>query len=126
MDAQHDVLISLIARLMERDAAGALKGELCLLLRELTTFTSDHFKDEEVYMLATGYGKLDTHQLIHRKLLAALSGHVVDFEAGNGRLGNKLVSFLKFWLVAHINGLDSQLARPVTPLSSRAVPRRSS
>lgn len=112
MEEQHEVLLALVARLAVRDAAHALKAELSLLLHELINHTDRHFKDEEAYMQATGYDKLDTHQMIHRELLVTLRRHVSAFEDGDGRLGVKLTSFLKFWLAPHINNVDRQPAAP--------------
>ena len=109
MEAQHEVLASLMRTLAEQDSNGASKGELGALLRHLESFTAGHFKDEEAYMRDLGHPKLDTHQLIHRDLLAMLRRHVDDFEAGDGRLGCKLRSFLIYWLGSHLDGMDRQL-----------------
>jgi hemerythrin len=110
MEAQHEVLASLMRSLAERDAGGASKAELTALLRQLESFTAVHFKDEEDYMLDLGHPKLDTHRLIHRDLLAMLRRHVDEFEAGDGRLGCKLRSYLVYWLGSHLDGMDRQLA----------------
>jgi hemerythrin len=110
MEAQHEVLASLMRTLAERDANGASKGELGALLCQLESFTAGHFRDEEAYMRDLAHPKLDTHQLIHRDLLAMLRRHVDEFEAGEGRLGCKLRGFLVYWLGSHLNGMDRQLA----------------
>lgn len=110
MEAQHEVLASLMRTLAERDADGASKQELSALLCQLESFTAGHFKDEEAYMRDLSHPKLDTHQLIHRDLLAMLRRHVDEFEAGDGRLGCRLRSFLVYWLGAHLDGMDRQLA----------------
>ena len=110
MEAQHEVLAALMHRLAERDSNGASKQELAGLLGQLESFTAGHFKDEEAYMRDLGHPKLDTHQLIHRDLLAMLRRHVDEFEAGDGRLGCKLRSFLVYWLGSHLDGMDRQLS----------------
>jgi hemerythrin len=94
--------------LVQRDAARAPKAELSGLLDTLQEQTEQHFKEEEAYMAATGYAKLDVHQVIHRELLLKLEEHVDRFKAEGERLGAGLLSFLKFWLWAHINGADRQ------------------
>ncbi|MEY4547337.1 MAG: hypothetical protein RL685_3532 [Pseudomonadota bacterium] len=127
MEAQHEVLTSLMRTLAERDANGASKAELSQLLRQLESFTESHFKDEEVYMRDLAHPKLDTHQLIHRDLLVMFRRHVDEFEAGSGRLGNKLLSFLKYWLASHIDGMDRHLAprsRPLRKHPSGQRPKR--
>ena len=109
MEAQHEVLAQLMRSLAERDSDGASRQELAELLRHLESFTAGHFKDEEAYMRDLGHPKLDTHQLIHRDLLAMLRRHVDEFEAGDGRLGCRLRSFLVYCLGAQLDGMDRQL-----------------
>jgi hemerythrin-like metal-binding protein len=110
MDRQHRVLTALIHGLGKRAAQGASKAELSDILEQLSDYTVRHFQVEEAYMEATSYPKLDTHQLIHRDLLLKLREHVSEFEAGSGKLGHRLTSFLKFWLAAHINSVDMYFA----------------
>lgn len=118
MDLQHESLTLLMRTLAQRDAAGASKGELSELLFQLEKDTVEHFRDEEVHMAEIAHPKLDTHQVIHRDLLAMLRRHTVEFESGSGRLGCKLLSFLKYWLGTHIEGMD----REVADAPNRALP----
>lgn len=121
LEAQHEELVSLMAKIIQRDARGALKAELSLLLWQLVIRTEHHFTDEEVYMLDTGYARLDTHQIMHAQLLATLRRHVLDFELGDGRLGTRLVTFLEFWLMTHINGMDKDVTRRASPMPASTV-----
>jgi hemerythrin len=118
MDRQHRFLTALIDGLGKRAAQGASKAELSGLLHQLSDYTVQHFQAEEAYMAATSYPKLDTHQLIHRDLLIKLHEHVSEFKAGSGKLGHRLTSFLKFWLAAHINSVDTYFARHVRQRSA--------
>jgi hemerythrin-like metal-binding protein len=111
MEAQHEVLDWLMSTLAERGAAGAPKAELDQLLRQLENQTARHFAEEEQYMQDLGHPKLDTHQIIHRELLLMLQRHVAEFEAGDGRVGAKLLGFLKYFLGAHLEGMDRHLAQ---------------
>lgn len=118
MDHQHQRLIDVMNRLASRDASGAPKPELQRLLDQLVSVTEQHFRDEEAYMAAKRYPKLDTHRRIHSELVAQLQGHVAAFAAGTvARLNPRFLEFLKFWLAAHIRGIDKQYAEHV-----RAVP----
>lgn len=121
MEAQHEVLDWLMRTLAERGAAGAPRSELEQLLRQLENQTAHHFQEEEQYMHDLGHPKLDTHQIIHRELLSMLQRHVTEFEAGDGRVGPKLLGFLKYFLGAHLEGMDRHLAQ-----YSRALRRPSS
>ena len=106
MDRQHETLVAIMDELERRDAQRAPKEELSALLVRLADCTLQHFEAEEAFMSRTGYPKLDTHCIIHRSLLSALHDHRQTFESGGGRLGHKLLSFMKYWLVAHINSVD--------------------
>jgi hemerythrin len=118
MDRQHRLLIALMNGLAERAEQGASKAELAGLLEQLSDYTARHFQEEEAYMELTRYPKLDTHQLIHRDLLLKLRQHVSEFKSGSGKLGHRLMSFLKFWLTAHINSVDTYYARDARERSS--------
>src|ERR1041384_4446189 len=87
MDGQHDAILSMMVSLHRRDAERAPKAELSSSLNSLRAYTARHFKEEEAYMAATGYCRLDVHQVIHRDLLAKLDEHLEHFERGGGRLG---------------------------------------
>lgn len=111
MDHQHQLLIDVMNRLASRDSRGAPKQELQRLLDQLISVTVQHFRDEEEYMATKRYPKLDTHRRIHSELVAQLQGHVAAFAAGaSARLNPKFLEFLKFWLAAHIRGIDKQYA----------------
>lgn len=111
MDSQHEALVLLMSSLFRRDGERACKAELMTLLETLRESTARHFKEEEAYMAATGYPKLDVHQIIHRDLLLKFDEHIDRFSAGSGRLGAGLLSYLRYWLAAHITGVDRQHGR---------------
>ncbi len=116
LDVEHEELVALMTRIIKRDAESALKAELSLLVRQLLVRTEHHFAEEEAYMRDTGYTRLDTHQIMHTQLLETLRRHVTEFEAGNGKLGTRLITFLKFWLMTHINGMDRDIANRAAPM----------
>jgi hemerythrin-like metal-binding protein len=114
MDRQHETLIGIMNKLAARDAAGAPKQELSGLLAQLAKYTTQHFAQEEEFMASKRFPKLEVHQRIHHELLAQLGEHVTAFQNGAGsRLDEKLLGFLKFWLSAHILGIDKQYAAHV-------------
>jgi hemerythrin len=125
MDHQHQMLIDVMNRLASRDSGGAPKHELQRLLDQLGSVTVQHFRDEEAYMATNRYPKLDTHRRIHSELVAQLQGHIAAFAAGTSpRLDPKFLEFLKFWLAAHIRGIDKQYADHVRPVRDRVPPPR--
>jgi len=111
MDRQHEILVQVMNRIAARSADGAPKPELSRLLQQLLNYTVQHFEDEEGYMASQAYPKLDTHRRIHADLIAQLRGHIASFEArSSAQLDPALLGFLKFWLAAHIQGIDKQYA----------------
>jgi hemerythrin-like metal-binding protein len=122
MDCQHENIIWLMDNLSRRDTERASKAELANWLDTLRECTARHFKEEEAYMAATGYPKLDVHQVMHRDLLIKLDEHMSRFNSGSGRLGVGLLSFLKYWLAAHITGFDRQVHRHAPRRSSAEEP----
>lgn len=111
MDGQHQAIVALMNSLYRLDGERAPKRDLSRLLDTLREYIGQHFKDEEAYMAMTGYPRLDVHQVIHRDLLIKMDGHIHRFKAGNGRLGAELISYLRYWLTAHITGVDRQYAQ---------------
>jgi hemerythrin len=111
MDGQHQAIVALMNSLYRLDGERAPRADLSNLLDTLREYTGRHFKDEEAYMAATGYPRLDVHQVIHRDLLIKMDDHIHRFNAGNGRLGPDLLSYLRYWLTAHITGVDRHYAR---------------
>ena len=111
MDHQHEAIIHVMNRLATRNAARASKEELSTLLLKLSSCALQHFADEEAYMASNAYPKLDAHKRMHTELITQLQGHVEAFEAGtSSRLEAKFFGFLKFWLLADIQGIDRQYA----------------
>ena len=106
MNDEHRELMRLMNRLHELEVAKAPRAELGRALEELGSFTVEHFKHEEEYQASIGYPGLASHQKIHADLLAKFGAHKQDFDEGSGGLGEKFFHFLKFWLSAHIAGVD--------------------
>lgn len=111
MEAEHEVLLQQMETLARRELSGAAKADLSRLLGELDKHIVQHFANEEACMAANDYPRLKAHRAIHEDLLATLRERVGEFEAGDGKLGNRMLSFLRFTLSAHIRGFD----KPYTP-----------
>jgi len=107
MNEEHRWLIGLMNKLHDQVAAGAARDAQGHTLEELAKATMKHFADEEIVMARMGYPKLDHHKKLHQQLLTKFGVHVASFKAG-GALGDPFFHFLKFWLSAHIQGIDMQ------------------
>lgn len=107
MNQQHQVLIGIMNRLHDQFEAGADQAEQAKSLVELAEFTVKHFKEEEQYMAAIQYPTLESHKMIHAKLLEEFDTHKANFEK-TGKLAGAFFTFLKLWLKAHIMGIDKK------------------
>lgn len=109
MNAQHQILIEIMNRLHDQFEAGASQSEQKKTLTELGKFTVKHFEEEEKYMASIEYPAIESHKRIHAELLQQFTDYQQAFEK-TGELSSKFFSFLKLWLVAHIQGIDKKYA----------------
>jgi hemerythrin-like metal-binding protein len=105
MNKQHVKLIGIMNRLHDRKAAGAPTAELGTILGELQRYTIEHFAQEEAFMDSVKYPGLKNHKIMHANLLEKLAQHADAFRK-TGQLGDDVFEFLRFWLSAHIRGID--------------------
>ncbi len=109
MNQEHQKLLSIMNRLYDQNALGADKESLKVILTELATYTVTHFSDEEKYMEKIQFPDIKLHKHIHQELLTKFKAHHDAFLAGaNSKISPEFFNFLKFWLSAHIQGLDKK------------------
>lgn len=108
MNDDHKDILKYMNLLFDRSKEGAGKVELVGILQRLVDVTVKHFKEEEVFMQSIQYDQLSLHQIIHKKLLNQLAEHQKKFEAGDGSIPAGFFDFLKMWLSAHIQGIDTR------------------
>ncbi len=111
MDREHQKIVSIMNELFEANAKGEPKAMLMRLLNDLVTVTTTHFSDEERFMASFGYEGLESHKQIHKNLLNELTIHLGRYRAGGDRVPDEIFTFLRFWLSAHITGIDKQYAK---------------
>ena len=111
-DNEHKKLVQLINDLFDAVQAGRGREALGKVLDELIDYTKTHFANEEHYLKKFEFPGLDAHKQEHD----ALTKQVVDiqrkYHAGaTAMLSMEVMSFLKNWLVKHIQGTDAQYTR---------------
>jgi hemerythrin-like metal-binding protein len=110
MNDEHKKLIGIMAKLevswKKREDFATIKG----LLDELVTYTSVHFEDEEAFFDDFNYSDAMTHKDIHRSLLGKLDSHVNQIMS-TGFIEESFFEFLRTWLSAHIQGVDTKYAK---------------
>jgi len=110
MDREHKTLVGYMNTLHALHAERAPRAALGKALKDLASFTTRHFADEEAYMQSIGFPELKTHAILHKSLLERVGGFVAEFER-TGALTDAFFAFLKMWLKAHICGIDAKYAR---------------
>ena len=107
-DDQHKKLVVLVNQLHDAMKAGQGNAILGVVLQSLISYTATHFKEEEQVMQANGYPDLARHKDMHQKLVSQVLDLQKKFQAGGDVLTMTVLSFLKDWLVSHIQGEDKK------------------
>ncbi len=109
MDHEHKTLVSKMNELHRVHSEGKPFEEVKKKLLDLKDYTVQHFKDEEKYMESIGFEGLDSHKIIHQRLLTKFIEHEATI-LRDQTLTAPFFEFLKSWLVTHIRGIDSKYA----------------
>lgn len=106
LDEQHKIFINLINQL--HDATNQRKTLVTLkrILRNLETYTSMHFKDEEHMLAQVGYFRLRSHRNAHREFSRKLETYTQKIIGGETDKAVKLANFLDDWLDSHLDTVD--------------------
>lgn len=112
MDDEHKVLVTKINALvvqLEKHQIEKDKPTLLKSFSDLAGYTVKHFEHEEALMQSFDYHQVAAHKKIHEKLLmqVGLYGEQIKTDSVDDQ---KLVSFLRNWLMSHIMGVDMQYA----------------
>ncbi len=107
MNDEHKTLIAHMNALHEGSAKGLPLDAQLKLAGELYQYVLKHFSDEEKYMESIKFPEFDVHKIIHKDLLSKLDEHVTKIK-NDGVIGEEFFKFLRFWLSAHICGIDAK------------------
>lgn len=108
MDDEHQLLVKKINALVRALKSPAKDlAEINKAFGEMAAYVVVHFADEELYMESISYPQLESHRMIHKKLLAQAGEFGEALKRGELD-SRKLVAFLRNWLVSHIMGVDMQ------------------
>lgn len=110
IDSDHQKLIDMVNRLHVLMQEGKGKEVLDKVLRNLITYTQEHFRREEDLMRNIRYSGFFEHKEEHEKLLKQVLDLQQRFENGTATLSIQMLHFLRDWLVHHIGQSDKALA----------------
>jgi hemerythrin len=109
LDNDHKKLVGMLNQLFDAINSGQGKESLGNILDGLVDYTKIHFANEEKLFAQTGY----PDSVAHKKEHDDLTLQVVDLQArckagATGALSLEVMTFLKTWLVNHIQGNDKK------------------
>ena len=120
IDSQHRTLVDMINQLHEAHRRGEGRAVLDDILAAMADYARLHFRDEEALMAAAGYPKLAEHKRLHEEFGTRL----IVLQARQRRstpvgLSLEVMSFLREWLVEHIEGVDKHYVPHLAPAPRR-------
>jgi methyl-accepting chemotaxis protein len=108
IDEQHKKLVAMVNELHRAMKLKQSTSVLGSILGRLAEYTVSHFGTEEKLFAQYGYPEEKSHVEIHRKLVAQVVEIQKKFQAGEAMISMELMTFLKDWLVNHIQGTDKK------------------
>jgi hemerythrin-like metal-binding protein len=87
--------------------SGRSKDAIGTILDELLDYTRTHFAHEERLMQQCDYDGFDAQKRAHEALIAQVVEVQQKYRAGTA-LGQEVMTFLKNWLINHIQGTDKK------------------
>ena len=108
IDQQHRKLVGLINSL--QTAVDYSTGEEFerQALEELVDYTRTHFKYEEGLMEQHGFPDFEAHRAEHERMIAKVNDVMEAYRQDQDNAMKNAITFLKSWLINHINGTDQQ------------------
>jgi len=110
IDDEHKELFDAIRAFDLAMTQNTEAAEIRGLLRNLTAATVKHFAHEEAAMREAKYPGLTLHCGNHRHLMEKLDAFTVRFSRGGAAINRHSLSFLRDWLVPHIENDDRRFA----------------
>jgi hemerythrin-like metal-binding protein len=109
MDDDHKKMIEIINVLHDGIMTGHKKDTLASVLGQLTEYTSFHFAREEELFLKANYLAAPAHKMEHASFVSRLSNLQERFKSAPvAMLDLELMSYLRNWLLTHIQNSDKK------------------
>ena len=104
IDEQHKELVNIINDLyMSTIDHKANKNEAFInAAKRCIEYADYHFKTEEKIMNIINYSDAENHKAMHREFYNEIINQVKNYQEGQPFIANKLVKYLKDWLLEHI------------------------
>jgi hemerythrin len=109
IDKQHQYLVKLINLIADETEYISTEAVKAIFV-ELIHYANIHFHDEEEIMMKTNYPHKKEHKQEHRKFVEDLEKIELDVIFENPKAIDKILKFLKEWLINHILISDKDFA----------------
>ena len=111
IDAEHKKLVAMLNELFDGVSAGKGREALGRVLDQLVDYTQVHFGNEERFFAQYGYPESAPHKKEHEDLAKQVLDVQRKYNSGaSSALSMEVMSFLKNWLIKHIQGSDMKYA----------------
>ena len=111
MDATHQEMVEMLARLRALPPEQQLEP-----YRALLAHTTEHFAQEDRWMLASGFTADNCHSLQHKSVLDTLIAVEAHFHQGDRSIITRMAEALVEWLPLHAQSMDAGLAQHLQAL----------
>lgn len=108
IDEQHQELVNILNRLFIAVSRREGSRVIGSILDALMSYTQTHFTLEERLMREANYKDIDSHMLVHKKLIEELEQLSRKYMLEETPIYFELLSFLRTWLKEHIQGCDTK------------------
>lgn len=108
IDQQHKKLVEMINNLESAIGKNGEQKIIGEIFYQLVDYTKYHFSFEERLMAESSYPQLKEHIILHKEFIDQIVLMLEAMKTDSHKLGDKLITFLKDWLLQHILGHDKE------------------
>jgi len=113
IDKQHMHFFKLFDKINSFDNNGVDYNQLNDYIDELEEYTILHFRTEEALMKKANFQSYDFHVEQHKLFSQKIKEFKIDYNYKNLLLIDKIVAFMRKWLIIHISEIDKQYVSSV-------------
>ncbi|MDD2196640.1 MAG: bacteriohemerythrin [Bacteroidales bacterium] len=108
IDNDHRSLVSMIENLYSAISKGEGKNVIGDIIKGLSEYAIVHFNREEILMKSIGFDGLEMHKETHQGFADKVNSFQQMLASGQQNISVEVVSFLRDWLINHIQNTDMQ------------------
>lgn len=105
---EHARLIDFIDHYCRAADRGDSRGELVLLLEQVSDYARCHCREEEELMGRLAFPDLAAHRQDHHRLLGRITGLLLRLRASERPAIADTAALLRDWIVKHLRGPDAE------------------